>query len=89
MERRDWSVKALNQLIYIDSLDSAQRADSLVRWYNKYLKDNDVSTFDLELEDLKKLLELFYKNIDFLKSFKEETRQNMVSNKKMQKFLSH
>ena len=40
MERRNWSLKALGELIYIDSLDSFEKADALVRWNDDYLKEN-------------------------------------------------
>lgn len=89
MERRNRSLKALEELIYIDSLDSNERADSLITWYDEYLSNDEISNFDLELEDLKKLSELFYKNIDFLNKFKEKTRQEMVQNRKMQRFLQN
>ncbi|WP_417328466.1 hypothetical protein [Halarcobacter sp.] len=87
MERRDRSLKALEELIYIDSLDSYQRADALVNWYEKYLSDGDITSFDLELEDLKRLQELFYKSVDFLKTHKETTRKEIVENRKVRKFL--
>lgn len=87
MERRDRSLKALEELIYIDSLDSYQRADALVRWYEKYLGDEDISSFDLEYEDLKKLQELFYKSVEFLKNHKESTRKDMVENRKVRRFI--
>ncbi|RXJ91136.1 hypothetical protein CRV01_02340 [Arcobacter sp. CECT 8983] len=86
MERRDRSLKALDELIYIDSLDSYERADALVRWYEKYLSNGDITNFDLELEDLKKLQELFYKSVDFLKTHKEITRKEIVENRKVRKF---
>lgn len=35
MERRDWSIKLLKELIYIDSLESYDKADSLVSWYSE------------------------------------------------------
>jgi len=89
MERRDRSLKALEELIYIDSLDSYERADALVRWYSKYLSSADISEFDLDKSDLEKLLELFYKNINFLKEHKEQTRKDMIDNKKMQRFLGN
>ncbi|GGD38529.1 hypothetical protein GCM10012288_10700 [Malaciobacter pacificus] len=89
MERRDWSLKALSELNYIDSLESFEKADALVRWYNNYLTDNSINDFDLEIEDLKKLQELFFKNINFLKDHKEETRQELVNIKKMQQFLKN
>ena len=89
MERRNWSLKALDELIYIDSLDSFERAEALVRWNKKYLENNDISNFDLEIEELKKLQELFYKNINFLKEHKEIVRQEMVSNRKKQRFFKN
>lgn len=89
MERRDWSLRALEELVYIDSLDSYEKADALVRWHKKYLTESKISDFDLEIEDLKKLSELFYKSIDFLKKHKEQTRKEMVENRKMQKFLKN
>ena len=89
MERRDRSLKALEELIYVDSLDSYERADALVRWYDKYLLNEKITDFDLEKKDLEKVLELFYKNINFLKEHKEQTRQDMIQNKKMQRFLNN
>ncbi|MBD3829961.1 MAG: hypothetical protein IE890_05685, partial [Arcobacter sp.] len=73
MERRDRSLKALSELIYIDSLESFEKADALVKWHKNYLTDDSIENFDLELVDLKKLEELFFKNINFLKKHKEET----------------
>lgn len=89
MERRDWSLKALKELIYIDSLDSNERAEALVRWNNKFLSKNKISDFDLDESELKKLSELFFKSIDFLKNHKEEVRKNMLENRKLQRFLKH
>lgn len=89
MERRDWSLKALKELIYIDSLDSNERAEALVRWNNKFLSKNKISDFDLDESELKKLSELFFKSIDFLKNYKEEVRKNMLENRKLQRFLKH
>ena len=45
--------------------------------------------FDLELEDLKKLEELFFKNINFLKSHREYTNSEMQNLKKMKRFLKN
>ena len=89
MERRDRSLKALKELTYIDSLDSFEKADALVKWFDTYLKDNSIENFDLELIDLKKLEELFFKSINFLKNHKEETRQELVKMQKMKRFLSN
>ena len=89
MERRDRSLKALGELVYIDSLDSFEKADSLVKWYNNYLSNDSISDFDLELKDLEKLQELFFKNINFLKAHKEETRLELVKMQKMKRFLKN
>jgi len=59
MERRDWSLKALSELIYIDSLESFEKADALVKWHKNYLTDDSIENFDLELVDLKNLRNFF------------------------------
>lgn len=89
MERRDWSVEALNELIYVDSLESYEKADALVRWHEKYLSENTIQDFDLEFSDLKKLEELFFKNLSFLKTHKETTQKELVKMQKLRKFLDH
>lgn len=89
MERRDRSLKSLKELIYIDSLDSSDKADGLIRWFDTYLKDDSIENFDLELSDLKKLEELFFKNINFLKTHREETRQELIKMQKMKRFLTN
>ena len=89
MERRNRSLKALKELTYIDSLDSFAKADALVKWFDDYLKDDTIENFDLELDDLKRLEELFFKNINFLKNHKEDTRQELVKMQKMKRFLKN
>ena len=89
MERRDRSLKALKELIYIDSLESFTKADALVKWHDDYLKNDVIEDFDLELEDLKNLQELFFKNINFLKNHREETRQELLKMQKMKRFLKN
>jgi len=60
MERRDWSLEVLNRLIYIDSLDDEQRAQSLSNWVNKYLDDDFLNKIDLDETNLfKKFRDLF------------------------------
>ena len=88
MERRNRSLEALRELIYIDSLDAHQKAPSLQRWYTKYLNKDIQQSFDLELSDLKRLSELFYKNIDFLKNYRNEIRINMQGSQDIKKFFS-
>jgi hypothetical protein len=89
MERRNWSLKALNELTYIDSLEPSEKADALVRWHENYLTNDTIKDFDLELIDLKRLQELFFKNINFLKIHREETRLELVKMQKMKRFLKH
>jgi len=89
MERRNWSLEALNELIRADSLDSFERADALVRWYNDYLGERSIEDFDLELEDLKKLEELFFKSIKFLREHKEVTREELKKTQQLKKFFNH
>lgn len=89
MERRDRSLTALHELIYIDSLDSFTKADALVKWHEDYLTNNTIEDFDLELSALKQLEELFFKNINFLKNHKEEIRLELIKTQKMKRFLKH
>ena len=89
MERRNRSLKALSELVYIDSLDSFAKADALVKWYNDYLSEDTIEDFQLEFEELKKLEELFFRNINFLKKHKEETRIELINTQKMKRFLKH
>ena len=89
MERRDWSLKALNELIYIDSLPENERASGLARWATNYLTDHNISEFDLELEQLKQLEELFFKNVSFLTKHREEIRLELQELNKLRKFLKH
>lgn len=90
MERRDGSLKALKELQYIDSLDDQERADGLVRWGNKYISNESGQLeFDLEIDDLKTLSELYYKNLQFLKQFSQHTQDEMRKNRKMQTFLKN
>ena len=89
MERRDRSLKALEELRYINSLDPSDRARSLIKWVEKYLPNEAIFNFELELDDLEILAELFYSNISFLKEHKENTRQEILKNRDLEKFLKH
>ena len=89
MERRDWSLEALGELTRVDSLESYEKADGLVAWYEKYLQNGTIEDFDLSLEDLKKLDELFFKNIKFLKEQKQKAREDMKQTKKLQQFVKN
>lgn len=89
MERRDRSLKALCEFVYIDSLDSFTKADALVKWYDEYLKDDSIENFVLEIDELKQLEELFFKNLNFLNQHKEETRQELLKIQKVKRFLKN
>lgn len=90
MERGNGSLEALKELTYISSLDSYERADALVRWSKKYLiSENIDEDFELDIDGLKRLHELFYTNIKFLKEHKEKTKKDMRENRKLKKFFNH
>ena len=89
MERRDWSIKLLKELIYIDSLDSYEKANNLVSWYTEYFSKSSINDLDLELNDLKILEELFYRNINFLKEQQKEAAEELKNIKKMKSFLKY
>jgi hypothetical protein len=87
MERRNRSIKALNELVYIDSLDDEERAIGLSSWTKEYLIDKDISDFDLEKSDLVKLSELVYKNLQFLKKHKSDIADAMNDTQKIKQFI--
>ncbi|PPK61148.1 hypothetical protein [Malaciobacter marinus] len=89
MERRDWSLKALSELVYIDSLESYDKAQALVRWNKDYLTSNKITDFDLSLQDLEKLSELFFKNIAFLKEYRKETQDELKQTQKLKEFAKN
>ena len=89
MERRDWSIKLLKELIYIDSLESYEKANNLVSWYTEYFSKSSINDLDLEVNDLKVLEELFYRNINFLKEQQKEAGEELKNIKKMKSFLKH
>ncbi|WP_418184909.1 hypothetical protein ACNSOS_08185 [Aliarcobacter vitoriensis] len=89
MERRDKSLKILNELNYIDSLDSFDKANSLVVWYNDNFTHNAIEDLDLELSDLLRFEELFYKNLQFLKQQQAVARIELNKIKKMKSFLKN
>lgn len=89
MERRDYSNKGLEKLIHITSLEDEQRASELVLWIDEYLTKNLVTDFDLEHDDLLKLSELFYRNLNFLKSYKEQTKEELTVLSNMRRYAQN
>jgi len=88
MERRNWSIEALKQLRYIDSLDDDQRAQRLVVWSEEYLVNDKIENFDLILDDLEELSELFYKNVIFLREYQNNLQSELKEHHKIKEFLS-
>jgi hypothetical protein len=88
MERRNRSLEALRKLYYIDSLDEYNKALELEKWVIKYLDGTFEEKFDLELHDLQKLSELFYKNISFLKHHTSKLKQELKDHNQIKKFFS-
>lgn len=89
MERRDRSIKALSELIYIDSLESFEKADALVAWFKEYLENDSIEDFDLQHEELKSMEELFFKNINFLKQQQEIAKEELLKTQKLKRFLKN
>ena len=89
MERRDWSLKALDEFKYIDSLDANEKAEQLQYWVKKYITITPIEDLDLTYEELKTLEELFFKNIKFLKKHQESIKTELDKNKKIKQFLNH
>ena len=87
MERRNWSLEALAKLKYIDSLDDEDRAGALVIWSDAYLSDKFLDDVDLDMRDFKVLYELFFKNIKFLKKYKNHIKIELDKNNNIKKFL--
>lgn len=87
MERRNRSLKALKELNYINYLDEKEKAAHLKKWCEEYLIGQSIKDFDLELADFEQLAELFFRNIHFLKDYKEQIRLELIENKKLKKFM--
>ncbi len=87
MERRNRSLKALANLKYINELDADLRAESLKSWVEENLSQNKIEDFDLDINDLNILSELFYKNISFLKAHRKDMKSQIQNHKKIREFL--
>jgi len=87
MERRNRSLKALSEMRYLDSLESDQRAESLSKWVIKYLTEGKIEDFDLPMDDLNALSELFYRNYSFLQQHRKDMKHQIDNHKKIREFL--
>ena len=87
MERRNRSLKVLDELNYIDSLEFEHRAESLKNWVEQNLVNNSIDDFDLDMKDMKHLSELLYKNISFLKNHREDIKSKINNHSKIREFL--
>ena len=88
MERRNKSIRALEELALVDSFDGELKISALARWIKEYLQEDIQKSFDLELDDLNKLLELFYRNINFLKVQHSELKNSLDTSRDIKKFFS-
>jgi hypothetical protein len=89
MERRDWSLTALERLNYLDSLEDQElRARLLSEWVTEHLIENNIEDFDLKRPQLERLSELLFKNINFLKSHRDFLKQSIKNNDKIKEFFN-
>lgn len=88
MERRNWSLKALERLNYIDSLDDDERAVLIRDWTETYLNANFVGSLELHPEELIRLSELLARNIKFLNNYRMQIKTDLENSKAIRKFLS-
>ena len=91
MERRNRSIKALDRLVYIDSLEDDQKASLLEEWVNEYIiKNSSDDPFYIRLtnQQREQLAELYYKNILFLKAYKDKLKEDMDSILRQKTFLN-
>jgi len=87
-DTRECSLKVLEDLRYIDSLDDENRAKHLAIWVENYLQDTDFKFSDLNLNELLQFQELFYKNISFLKKYRAYIKDEIDKNEKLKRFFS-
>ena len=87
MESRNRSLKFLNKLVYIDSLDEEDKAKALSVWVDKYLVDNFLNQLDLDDKGYQQLLELFYKNIIFLQDHVNNIKIELNNHNNIKKFF--
>lgn len=87
MERRDWSLKALEELNFIDSLDDDERAEGLRRWTANYLAIDGMQSLSLNAVQLNRFAELMQKNIYFLKQHKDNIKAQIDQSRAIRKFL--
>ncbi len=90
MERRDWSLRALNELLYLslEKENNDLRIELLQRWLDTYLGlGQKIQDFELETNELEQLSELFYNNIEFMQKRKSETKQELDKITKLKKFI--
>jgi len=88
MERRNRSLELLNELKYIDTLDYLDKAIAIEQWAKQYMCENFEQTLDLQLDELENLTELFYKNINFLKKYKDDIQKDLRQSDKIKKFFT-
>ena len=88
MERRNRSLKALEELVYIDSLDEYKKVPLIAKWVGQHLKEDIEKSFSLELNELEKLSELFYKSINLLKKYRINIKKQLDEKREIKKFFN-
>ena len=74
----------LQDLEYASSLDKEQRGDGLLRWASDHSHD-DLSA--LPIKNRKKLSELLYRSIEFLKLDRNSIKNSITNLENIKKFL--
>ena len=87
MERGNRSLKALQELKFIDAQEPTLKGDLLLRWASEYLLPNGDVDLDLEPKELKALSELIYRNITFLKQQRAIIASELNEYHKIKQFL--
>jgi hypothetical protein len=90
MERRNRSINALEELKDIESFNTEQKATSLINWVNRYIpSEHSIKDFDLDDSEIELLLELLYKNIDFIKHIRDNLKQELIQMRNLKKFIPY
>ena len=87
MERGNRSLKALQELKFIDTQEPTLKGNLLLRWASEYLLPNGDIDLELEPKDLKALSELIYRNITFLKQQRAIIASELNEYHKIKQFL--
>lgn len=88
MERRDRALKALNELNFLDSLETCDKPDAIKRWAENFSIFGDKLFDGLNSDELSRASELMFRNINFLKHHTAELKNALDESQKIKKFFS-